>query len=215
MRQVDCCDAVQWLKDYEKKDGHSMVLSIPDISEFSGWSEEKYKEFFINVSKLALEKTGDHDVTIFYQSDIKTKNGWLSKAFLAQLAAHELQIPLVWHKVIGRVPPDIATFGRPSYTHILAFSKSFKPDHGKSTPDIISHVGKKLWERGMGLNAAKMIVKFLKNDVKSVKIINLFCGLGILLDVCDAYEIDSLGIELSRKRAEEAMNNKFAKDEID
>jgi hypothetical protein len=48
---------------------------------------------------------------------------WIDKAYLVQKAAEQTGHALLWHKLVCRVPPGVATFGKPSYHHMLCFSK--------------------------------------------------------------------------------------------
>ncbi len=202
MREVFCEDVNSWFVNNQLTSKSSIVASIPDISEFQGISVQEYRSTFINFAKLFLEKTPDDMVTIFYQSDIKIDGIWLDKSYLCQRAAEEIGSSLLWHKMIARVRPGFATFGRPAYSHIVAFSKKKKLlDLKSSTPDILPLMGEKQWERGMGLNAMLLIVEFLKKEIAADTLVNPFCGHGGILAVANAYELNAIGIERSEKRA--------------
>jgi hypothetical protein len=210
-REVLTMDVFPWIEAQKLlpiKEKQSLVVSIPDISEW-GIPIEEYKKNFIDLAKKFLALTAESGVSLFYQSDVKIEGEWLSKSYLCQKAAEELGYAQIFHKVIGRVMPDMTTFGRPSYSHILAFSKSFRPNPSTSTPDIISHVGEKVWERGMGINAAVMMAKFLKEVVQTDYVLNPFCGRGTMLAALEYFEISSLGIERSPKRAQWAKEIKL------
>lgn len=204
MREVFCTDVVEWLNQNKLPEKTSVVASIPDISEFHSTDLKSYRHKFCELATLILNSTPDDAVTIFYQSDIKLDGIWLDKSYLCQKAAEELGAELLFHKMICRVPPGMTTFGRPAYTHILAFSKNFRLDPKYSTADIIPQMGEKLWERGMGANGAKFMVKFIKDVVQSTHVVNCFSGMGTLLAVSEAYGLNSIGLERSTKRAEES-----------
>lgn len=203
MRTVFCDDALEWLKKSEIKPGTSVIASMPDISEFTGMPLEKWKEWFENTAELVLSKTWEDGVTIFYQSDIKYEGEWVDKAYLCQKMAEKLGHKLLWHKIICRVKPGYATFGRPAYSHILCFSKNFRiHDLTKSTPDVIPDIGDKTWERGMGLEACQMIAKFLSEQTNTKTLVHPFCGQGGMLAMANHYGLDAVGIERSPKRAD-------------
>lgn len=204
MREVFCSDVIEWLNQNELPAKTSLVASIPDISEFHSTDLNSYRHKFCEIATLILNKTPEDGVTIFYQSDIKTEGLWLDKAYLCQKAAESVGAELLFHKMICRVPPGTTTFGRPAYTHIVAFSKKFRVDSRVSTPDIIPQMGEKLWERGMGANGAKLMVKFIKEVVNSPMLVNCFSGMGTLLAVSEAYGLKSIGLERSTKRVEES-----------
>ncbi len=204
MREVFNVDVLDWLNQNELPPKTSIVASIPDISEFHSTDINSYRQKFIDIAGLILEKTPADGVTIFYQSDIKTQGIWLDKSYLCQKAAESIGAELMFHKMICRVPPGTTTFGRPAYTHIVAFSKSFRFDTKLSTPDILPQMGDKLWERGMGANGAKLMVRFIHEVVQSPLVINCFSGMGTLLAVSEAYGLKSIGLERSPKRVDES-----------
>jgi hypothetical protein len=211
-RSVFCEDAIQWLETREVQLGCSLVSSMPDISEFPGYSLADWKNWFINTATLILSKTAPEGVTIFYQSDIKFEGTWVDKGYLCQKAAEAMGHELLWHKIICRSPAGIATFGRPAYSHMLCFSKNLKADISKSTPDVIPDLGDKTWQRGMGLEACLMAAKFIAEQTPSKTIINPFCGEGSMLAAASVYELEGIGIERSPKRAEKARRLELIKE---
>lgn len=211
-RTVLCEDAIDWLTKLEPIAGSSFVASMPDISEFPGYSLQQWKEWFVHAATLILSRTPENGVSIFYQSDIKMDGTWVDKGYLTQKAAENLGHELLWHKIICRSPAGIATFGRPAYSHMLCFSKSLRVDVAKSTADVVPDLGEKTWQRGMGLEACLMAAKFIKEQTSSTQMINPFCGEGSMLAAANAYELDALGIERSPKRAEKARSLQLLKD---
>jgi hypothetical protein len=211
-RSVFCEDAIQWLETREVQLDSSLVSSMPDISEFPGYSLNDWKNWFVNTASLILSKTAPEGVTIFYQSDIKFEGTWVDKGYLCQKAAEDLGHELLWHKIICRSPAGIATFGRPAYSHMLCFSKKLKVDISKSTPDVIPDLGDKTWQRGMGLEACLMAAKFIVEQTPSKTVINPFCGEGSMLAAASVYELEGIGIERSPKRAEKARRLELKKE---
>jgi hypothetical protein len=210
MREVFCEDAIKWLSENHISEGNSLIASMPDISEFHGTSLSDWKQWFINTAVLVLSKTPDHDVSIFYQSDIKVEGAWVDKAYLVQKAAEEVGSELLWHKIICRVQPGFATFGRPAFSHVLCFSKKLRLfDMSKSTADVIPDIGDKTWERGMGLEACLMIGKFLTEQTQSKTLIHPFCGQGSMLAIANHFGLHAIGIERSSKRVELARTLKY------
>lgn len=204
-RNVFCADALEWLEQNALSDDCSLLASIPDISEFNHHDLVKWKSWFYETAKSVLKKTPPEGVTLFYQSDIKVNGVWVDKAYLCQKAAEAVGSELLWHKIICRVSPGMATFGRPAYSHILCFSQSLRlMDLSRSTPDVIPDLGDKTWERGMGLEACLMIAKFLKEQTNTKTLVHPFCGQGSMLAVANAFGLSAIGIERSPKRAEMA-----------
>lgn len=205
-RIIHCQDALDWLRSYSPSEGVSFVSSMPDISEFSGWSLERWQEWFMSTAELILSRTSDDGVTIFYQSDIKYEGTWVDKGHLCQKAAEKLGHKLLWHKIICRTAPGTVTFGRPAYSHILCFSKNLRVDPAHSTADVLAVMGEKTWERGMGSEACKMIAQFISERTKSHTMVNPFCGEGSMIKAAEACGLHAVGIERSPKRAARAQN---------
>jgi hypothetical protein len=211
-RSVYCEDAIAWLESKEIQNGCSFVTSMPDISEFPGYSLVDWKNWFIQTATLVLSRCPADGVTIFYQSDIKIDGTWVDKGYLCQKAAEALGHELLWHKVVCRAPAGIATFGRPSFSHMLCFSKAVKADLARSTADVIPDLGDKTWQRGMGLEACLVAAKFISEQTNTKTIINPFCGEGSMLAVANACELDAIGIERSPKRVEKARSLQIIKE---
>ena len=208
-RTVHCTDALEWLGSQPVLDGCSLLASMPDISEFPGYTLSQWKEWFTSTAELILSKTDALGVTIFYQSDIKVDGHWVDKGYLCQKAAEKQGHELLWHKIICRYPAGTATFGRPSYSHMLCFSKNLKADVAKSTADVIPDIGDKTWQRGMGLEACLIAAKFIANETQTKTLVNPFCGEGSMLAAANSIGLNAVGLERSPKRAEKARNLKL------
>ena len=201
-REIFCEDAITWLEHRMPLPKSSLVTSLPDISEFPNYTLDQWKDWFVKTAALVLTRTPDDGVTVFYQSDIKIDGTWVDKGYLAQKAAEACGHALLWHKIVSRVDPGQATFGRPGYSHMLCFSKSARADISKSSPDVLPELGDKTWERGMGLEACVLIAKFIAEQTASTTLINPFCGQGSMLAAANAFGLNAIGIERSAKRAE-------------
>ena len=207
-REVFCEDALEWLNRSGVVPHSSLVASLPDISEFTGYTQERWSAWFIEAARIILQSTPPTGVTIFYQSDIKLDGAWVDKSYLCQKAAELLEHKLLWHKIILRAPLGVTTFGRPAFSHMLCFSKELKLDPQFSTPDVMER-GEQLWERGMGRIPATLAAKFIKERTDSTVLINPFCGHGTMLAAAELAGLDSIGIERSPKRAEIARTSQY------
>lgn len=211
-RAVVCDDAISWLKAYQDVGKTSMLGSLPDISEFPGYSLSQWKEWFVSTAELILSKTSPDGVTLFFQSDIKWEGEWVDKGYLVQKAAENRGHKLLWHKIFCRAPAGTVMFGRPAYSHMLCFSKNLKVDLAKSTADVIPDLGKKTWVRGMGLEASLVATTFIKKHTTCDTLINPFCGEGSVLAAANYVGLNVVGIERSPKRAEKARSLQVATD---
>lgn len=212
-REVICGDALEWLSSQSILEGCSLVASMPDISEFNKITLTDWKKWFTDTAALIMSRTPENGVVVFYQSDIKYEGAWVDKGYLVQKAAEQEGLELLWHKIVCRVSPGIATFGKPAYSHILCFSKGVRlHDMSKSTPDVISELGEKTWVRGMGLENCLMIAKFIATHTSSHTVVHPFCGEGSFLAAANKLQLKALGIERSPKRAEKARRLKISDD---
>ena len=214
-RIIECADAIAWLESQSKESlaACSLVASMPDISEFSNYSLLEWKEWFTNTASLIMSRTPDDGVVVFYQSDIKYEGVWVDKAYLIQKAAELNGLELLWHKIVCRVNPGIATFGKPAYSHIICFSKSIRlHDMSRSTPDVIPELGEKTWVRGMGLENCLMIANFIATHTHSKTVVHPFCGEGSLMAAANKKGLRGVGIERSPKRAEKARRLQISDD---
>lgn len=214
MRKVYCEDALVWLKNHTPEKGESFLASLPDISEFPKYSLQEWKDWFTSTAALILEKTHEDGVTLFYQSDIKFEGMWVDKSFLIMKAAEQMNSELLFHKIICRTKPGIITFGRPAYSHLIAFSKKHRlPNSVGGMADVVPDIGDKTWQRGMGLSACLGVAEFLAKETTTKTLINPFCGEGSMLAAANARGLEAVGIERSPKRSEKAMLLTLSEDE--
>jgi len=179
-----------------------VATSLPDWSEFPAYSLAEWQDWFTDAAALVLQSTPDDGVTLFYQTDLKHAGGWVDKSHLIQSAARDET--LLWHQIICRSPAGTPTFGRPGYAHLLAFSRGVRLPPERATRDVLPAGGEKTWPRGMGLEACRQAVRFVQRHTRSHTLVVPFCGQGLLLAAANEAGLDSLGIELSPKRARRA-----------
>ncbi len=200
-----------WLARSPVLDGCSLFTSLPDVSELSPMDLDAWKAWFVEAARRVLDKTPDEGVALFYQTDIKVERRWIDKAYLVQRAAEDTGHPLLWHKVVCRHPAGTATPGRPGYAHLLCFSRTVLADLSRSTADVLPALGTMSWSRAMGLEAARVAVRFVRTHTQSHTLVDPFCGVGTALAVANAEGLDAIGVELSRKRARRARTLDLAR----
>lgn len=206
IRIIHNTDAIGWLNEQPKFEGCSFITSMPDLSEISKFSLEEWKTWFTDTAALIMSRCPDDGIAIFYQSDIKHEGTWVDKGFLVQKAAERVGHALLAHKIVCRSPAGIVTFGRPSYSHLLCFSKGIRFDVKKSTMDVLPSAGAVTWTRGMGVQACRLACKIIKEHTQSHTVVDPFCGHGTALAVANEMGLNAVGVELGRKRAEKAQN---------
>ncbi len=211
-RIIHHTDAIKWLESTPKMSGCSIVTSLPDISEFPKLRLEDWKTWFINTAALVLSRCSDDGVAIFYQSDIKVNGVWVDKSFLVQKAAEQRGHELISHKIVCRVPAGTSTRGRPSYSHLICFSKNIRTDIEKSTVDVLTAAGPVTWTRGMGVEACRFACQFILDHTKSHTVVDPFCGHGSVLAVANNMGLNAIGVEIVAKNATIAKNLKLGID---
>ena len=204
MRTIFTEDAIHWLKNHHVDPESSFIASMPDYSEFPTKTLAEWKTWFTDTAALILSKTPDDGVAIFFQSDIKEDGEWVDKGYLVQKAAEQTGHTLLWHKVFCRHQAGSVTYGRPSFSHMLCFSKNLRADVAKSTADVIPDLGEKLWPRGMGQSACEIACRYISEQTQTRTVINPFCGHGSILAVANRLGLKAIGIEMSAKRADKA-----------
>lgn len=185
------------------------MTSLPDYSEFSHLSLNEWKEWFVNAAKLVLASCPDDGITLFFQTDIKVEGAWVDKSFLCQQAAQAMGSELIAHKIICRLPAGTATQGRPSYSHLVCFSKKIRMNLSKASPDVLPIAGETTWARGMGVKACRLACEMILQNTQTRTIVDPFCGHGTVLAVANNMGLNAIGVELSRKRVKKAQNLKL------
>lgn len=201
-REVICGDGIAFLANPLAAD-HAIITSLPDVSElpllgFAGW-----RAWFIETVALACRAVADDAVAIFYQTDIKHEGRWIDKGHLVMLGAEAAGASALWHKIVCRVPAGMTTFGRPAYAHCICVSRARLLDPGASTPDVLPALGQMSWSRAMGAAACEMAVKFCVS-IGMKTVVDPFCGVGSALAAANAFGLDAVGVEISKRRAARA-----------
>lgn len=196
MRQVLCSDTTQWIKTVEQMD--SVITSLPDreetLLEFDVW-----KSWFVDMVAEIMLKTRDY--SIFYQTDRKINGGILSKADLLLEAGRRAGVPLIFHKIVLRRAVGKIDLFRPTYTHLMCFSKSLHS--GKATPDVFER-GDMTYPNAMGARAAQVACKFIKDNSDTKTIYDPFCGQGSVLAISEEFGFDSIGVEILPEQCDKA-----------
>ena len=201
-RTVHHGDGVAFLRNALPAD-HAIITSLPDHSEVPSFGVDAWKRWFVDTVALACRAVADDAVAVFFQTDVKHDGRWIDKGHLVHCGADAAGSHLLWHKVVCRVPPDTTTFGRPAFAHMLCISRERRLPPGVSTPDVIGSLGEMTWSRAMGTKACEAAVRFVAS-VGARVVVDPFCGMGSVLAVANSAGLDSVGVELSRRRAAKA-----------
>jgi hypothetical protein len=205
-RRVIQAEALAWLAGSPADPGASVVTSMPDVSELEGHDLAAWRAWFEGAARALLRWVPDEGVAIFFQSDVRHDGAWIDKGYLVQRAAEDVGARLVWHKIVCRHPPGSISLGRPTYSHMLCFSRSPRSSGRRPGPDVIADAGAMTWSRAMGLGACRVACRFLRDETATTVVVDPFCGRGSVLAVANAMGLDAIGVELSPKRCRAARN---------
>jgi hypothetical protein len=202
---IICADAFDWLKKQSNHSLDTVVTGIPDLDELENLqskniTKEQYIHFFKDAVDLVFKKVRPDEYAILMQTDRKWQGEWIDKSFLANTVAQSHGMKLLWHKVIQN--REGVYLQRPTYTHLMAFSKLGTP--GEAFPDIVS-CGQHLYKNGTSPNATCYVMNFLnKKGIKNI--VDPFVGRGTIPFIAKLFKIDCLGIDIDPEQCEYARN---------
>lgn len=206
-------ESIAWMRSRGVIEGAAAVTSLPDVSELN-LSIAAWRVWFLEAVGLVVNSVPDASAAIFFQSDIKHDGAWIDKGSLVVRAAEDAGARVLFHKVICRRQPGLLTMGRPGYTHLIAVSRAMKCPDALPIPDIVVDAGRSPWVRAMGIRAAAHAVRFARDHVRARTIFDPFCGVGTVLAVANALDLDALGLERSTKRCRQARELMVRADEL-
>ena len=212
-REVHCAEALGWMSARGLIEGACAVTSLPDVSEVN-LSLPAWRCWFLGAVGMVVDAVPETSAALFFQSDIKRDGVWVDKGSMVIRAAEDAGAHILFHKIVCRRAPGMLTYGRPGYTHLIAVSRAMKCPDVLPLPDIITDAGRLPWVRAMGVRAAGQAVRFARDQVGAKLIFDPFCGVGTVLAVSNALGLDALGVELSRKRCEQARALEIKTDEL-
>ena len=212
-REVQCADAIPWMKARGRIEGACAVTSLPDVSEV-GLAFPVWREWFVRAVRLVVDAVPDDGAALFFQSDIKHDGRWIDKGAMVVRAAEDAEAHVLFHKIVCRRPPGMATAGRPGFTHLIAVSRALKCPDVLPIPDVIVDAGRLPWVRAMGIRAAAHAVRFVRDHANARIVFDPFCGVGTTLAVANALGLDALGVEKARKRCEQSRELTVERSEI-
>lgn len=191
------------MRDRGRLQGACAVTSLPDVSEV-GLSMVAWRSWFLEAVRAVIDAVPDESAALFFQSDIKRDGALIDKGAWVVRAAEDAGARVLFHKIVCRHPPGMLTKGRPGYTHLVAVSRDLRCPEMLSLPDVITDAGRLTWVRAMGVRAAAHAVRFARDQAGAQVIFDPFCGVGTVLAVANALGLDAIGVEKSRKRAEQS-----------
>jgi len=195
-REVICKDALVWLKG--QTDISTIVTSIPEMDEV-GLKEDAYNTFFRDCVKACILATKPTGYCIFLQTDRKY-HGWIDKSYLITDEATKAGLTMMWHKIALRQEVGTSGLFRPTYSHMLCYSKKGKP--GKVFPDVIQR-GDVTYENAFGIAAVKQVLEYVKEQgIKDI--VDPFVGSGTTLAIANRLGLNAIGVDIDPKQCKKA-----------
>ncbi len=195
-------DSVQWCRSH-KGEFPAIVTGLPDMSETS-MNEEEYILFLREASNSVLQSITPDGYAIFIQTDRKHKGVIDKSYYISDEAIRILNMKMVFHKIALIRDVDMNDLFKPTYSHILCYTRSGKP--GVSTPDVL-HRGKTLYENGAGDIAVKRCLAFLRTQHIDTVVdpyvgrgTTLICALQMGFTSCIGVDIDPLQCMKTKRR---------------
>jgi hypothetical protein len=203
-REVHHTDALPWLRAHRPLVAGSVVTSLPDVAEMAGLDLDAWTTWFRDAAALVLDAVPDDGVAIFFQSDVKRGGAWIDKGALVQRAADASGARLLFHKIVCRKPAGTVTFGRASYSHLLAYSRGIRPKPERATADVLPEAGFQPGVKAMGVAACLDACRFIARETATRTVVDPFCGYGTVLAVANAMGLDAVGVDLSARMCRRA-----------
>jgi hypothetical protein len=193
-RTVVQADALTWLVENPLPATASVITSLPDISELPALSYNEWRVWFQAAAAKVLQAVSAESIAVFYQSDVRHRGLWVDKSEIVARAARETQSHLLFHKIVLRKEPGTITYGRASYSHLVAYSRTRLPQlaPGSISSDVL-FAGPLANAKVMSPNACLDACRY-----------DPFCGYGTVLAVANALGLDSLGVDLSARMCRRA-----------
>ena len=195
-REVICADALKWLETQKGLD--CVVTSVPEMEEVK-LKEAAYKTFVYEAVRKILKAVKDTGYAIFLQTDRK-KNGWIDKSYWISDVAQELGYRMMWHKIALRQAVGTSGLFRPTFSHMLCYSKKGKP--GAPFPDVIER-GSVTYENAFGVDAVEAVLKYVKaQGAKTVT--DPFVGSGTTIALANRLGLKGIGVDIDPKQCKAA-----------
>lgn len=198
-RVILCQDALTWLAGLTAP-LPNVVTGIPDINELA--PEVDYLAFFTQAAGLIFDRMAAEGYAIFCQTDRKINRSWVSKSTLLINLATARGFKLCWHKIVLNRDVGATDLFRPTYSHMLCFTKL--GTSGAATPDVIP-VSRRIYNNATPVAAVVRAVEFLQRYTRTGHVIvDPFVGQGTVPAVAAWYNFQTIGVDIDPVQAEKA-----------
>lgn len=211
IRKIICADSLKWLKNQTNNSIDNFVTGIADMDEVN-MNIDKYKIFIDDILTLIFKTLSDDGYAIFIQTDRKYERSWIDKSYLISRIADNFGLKMIWHKILLNRDVNATDLYRPTYSHMLCYSKNGTT--GSATPDVLP-ISKRLYKNSTPLLPALRAVEFILKYSKGKLIVDPFVGRGTICAICDLFGVPSIGIDISKSQCKIANDFIFSKSDLD
>ena len=208
--EIICDDSLHWLKLQKNESIGNFVTGICDMDEIN-MSMPNYLKFIDKIVRLIFDKLAPDGYAIFIQTDRKYNRSWVDKSHIISKIADEYNLKMIWHKIVLHRSVDSTDTYRPTYAHMLCYSKNGTT--GSATPDVLP-ISKKLYKNGTPLLAGLRAIEFISLYSKHNLIVDPFVGRGVITAISNLLKIPSIGIDIDKDQCKIAEKFEFDKDDL-
>lgn len=205
--KIICEDSLNWLNKQEDNTISNIITGMPDYEEVKETYKktEEYIDFLKTILRLCFKKTKKNGYCIFVQTDRKKNREWIDKSYIvSDIACREYGWKMVFHKIVLNRHAEKIDLFRPSFSHILAYTKLNTT--GKQFADVFGYTPKaKIYGNGMPHKVAEQLVKFVKkygcksndhNNNNHADVVDIFCGQSTVGIYCIKEDLSYCGIDI-------------------
>jgi len=197
--EIICDDALVWLK--KQKSLPNVVTGVCDLDEMpEGTTMNEYLAFYTDILEEIFSKLQDNCYAIFIQTDRKYQKSWIDKSYITTNIAQKHKIKVIWHKIVLHRGVDKSDLHRPTYAHVLCYSRNGTT--GAATPDVIP-ASKKLYKNGTPPLAAERALEFVEKCSSVKTVVDPFVGRGTIPVIAKKLGLNSIGIDIDPEQCEE------------
>jgi hypothetical protein len=202
------------LRAHRPLTGASVITSLPDVSEVPALGFDGWVAWFVEAAGVVMDAVPSDGVAIFFQSDIRWGGVWVDKGVLVARAAESSGMKQLFHGIVCRRPPGTVTFGRASYSHLVAYARRAPAAPARGGADVLADAGFKPGTKSMGVRACAEACRFVLAQTPTRTIVDPFCGWGTVLAVANALGLDAVGVDLSTRMCRKARGLQIDADAV-
>jgi len=199
---IVCDDASNWLD--KQTSIPNVVTGICDLDEMPGYDMDQYLDFFASIVNMVFQKLENGCYAIFIQTDRKYQKRWIDKSYIITDIARTYGIKMIWHKIVLHRDVDATDLHRPTYAHVLCYSRDGTT--GIATPDVIP-VSKKAYKNATPPEAAERSLEFVAKYSTVKKVVDPFVGRGTIPLIARSLGLSSIGIDIDPAQCAIAKKN--------